>query len=172
MLFRIRVFWHVTPCRLVSVSRSFEENYCLHGFRHSRRMKNDSSGCENEGTTILLKRREAPFQRNSVICNFNFVLLSVTCAESRVSIAVKLLCVTIRYCGCAGQAFIGIWCVGVPLLASFQWIQRKATEQRLLANIANLCNFVWLYILYNFQLHCLLSRADRAAISSEGRLGC
>jgi hypothetical protein len=174
VLFRIRVFWHVTPCRLVSVSRRFEEKYCLHlhGFRPSRRMKNDSSGCEDEGTTILLKRREAPVQRNSVTCNFNFVLLLVTCAEAMVPIAVKLLCVTIRYCGCAGQAVIGIWCVEVLLLlASLQWIRRKAAVQRSLANMANLCNFVWLYILYNFQLHCLLSRAGRAGILS-GRLGC
>ena len=167
------MFWHVTPCRLVSVSRRFEERYCLHlhGFRPSRRVKNDSSGCENEGTTIL-KRREAPVRRNSVTCNFSFVLLWVTCAEASVSIVVKLLCVTIRHCGCAGQAVIGIWCVAVLLLASLQWIRRKAIVQWSLVNSANLCNFVCLYILYNFQLHCLLSRAGRAATLSEGRLGC
>lgn len=158
------LFWHVTPCHLVSVSRRFEEKYCLHlhEFRPSRRMKNDSSGCEDQGTTILLKRREAPVQRNSVTCNFNFVLLSI---------AVKLLCVTIRYYGCAGQAVIGTWCVEVLLLASRQWVWRKATVQWSLAKIANLCKFVWLYILYNFQLQCLFSRAGRAAMLS-GRLGC
>ena len=101
------MFWHVTPCHLVSVSRRFEERYCLrlHGFRPSRRLKNDSSDCEDEGTTVLLKRREAPVQRNSVTCNFSFVLLWVTCAETTVyrpKVAVRYntllrLCRTSRY---------------------------------------------------------------------------
>jgi len=43
-------------------------------------MKNDSSDCEDEGTTFLLKRWEARVQRNSVTCNFSFVLLWVSFA--------------------------------------------------------------------------------------------
>jgi hypothetical protein len=145
------------------------------GHKEERRMTHQT---EDEGTTILLKRRETPVQRNSVTCyiptnyreiTFSFVLW-VTCAQAQCAHRRKVI---VRYVMLPRLCRTSCYRQMAWRDAATSVITVDSTESdcsMVLREYCELCNLGWLCILYNVQLHCSLGRASRATILSEGRL--